>query len=112
MTLDRIFEDLLDDIEVKRANTVQKIVDDIDNSTEFTYNFVFIIRKLKTKDFYTVYLDLNSLNAICNAVEYICEISSLFEDYTIKYYFSRELGEDDKESKFVTRGRQPSKLKT
>ena len=103
MTLDKIFEDLLDDIEAKRANTVQKIVDDIDNSTEFMHDFVFIISKLKTKDFYTVYLDPRSLNTICNAVEYICELSSLFQDYSIKYYFSRGLGEDDKETKFVTR---------
>ena len=103
MTLDRIFEDLLDDIEAKRANTVQKIVDDIDNSTEFTHNFVFIIRKLKTKDFYTVYLDPKSLNTICNAVEYICEISSLFEDYTIKYHFSKGIGTEDKDVKFANR---------
>ena len=103
MTLDRIFEDLLDDIEAKRANAVNRIVDDIDNSTEFTHDFVFIISKLNTKNFYIAYLDPRSLNTICNAVEYICELSPLFQDYSIKYYFSRELGEDDKESKFVTR---------
>jgi hypothetical protein len=103
MTLDRIFEDLLDDIEAKRANAVNKIVDDIDNSTEFMHDFVFVISKLKTKDFYTVYLDPRSLNTICNAVEYICELSSLFQDYSIKYYFSRGLEESDKETKFVTR---------
>ena len=103
MTLDKIFEDLLDDIEVKRANAVNKIVDDIDNSTEFMHDFVFVISKLKTTDFHTVYLDPRSLNTICNAVEYICELSSLFQDYSIKYYFSRGLGEDDKETKFVYR---------
>ena len=103
MTLDKIFEDLLDDIEAKRADAVNKIVDDIDNSTEFTHDFVFVISKLNTKNFYIAYLDPRSLNTICNAVEYICELSSLFQDYSIKYYFSRGLEEDDKETKFVTR---------
>ena len=103
MTLDKIFEDLLDDIEAKHANAVNRIVDDIDNSTEFTHDFVFVISKLKTTDFHTVYLDPGSLNTICNAVEYICELSSLFQDYSIKYYFSRGLEEDDKETKFVNR---------
>lgn len=103
MTLDKIFEDLLDDIEAKRADAVNKIVDDIDNSTDFTHDFVFVISKLNTKDFYIAYLDSRSLNTICNAVEYICELSSLFQDYSIKYYFSRGLEEDDKETKFVTR---------
>ena len=103
MTLDKIFEDLLDDIEAKHANAVNKIVDDIDNSTEFMHDFVFVISKLKTKDFYTVYLDPRSLETICNAVEYICEISSLFEDYTIKYHFSKGIGTEDKNVKFANR---------
>ena len=103
MTLDKIFEDLLDDIEAKRADAVNRIVDDIDNSTEFTHDFVFVISKLNTKNFYIAYLDPRSLNTICNAVEYICELSSLFQDYSIKYYFGRGLREDDKETKFVYR---------
>lgn len=111
MNRKRIYEDFLDDWTPEQKSASRQVADKSVNDLNHSFMFQIFSKQLKDTMFQRKRLNPQVVISIANRVEYICELSTIFEEYRIGFLFKHSIGHKEL-SEFFDKATLEARLQT